>query len=174
MVDPRCPQCSARVPAGADWCSLCYASLKAPPAPARTLERVTPAYASAAPSPAYDPLTAPIAAFDELAELAAAAPTVGAAAHPAEQADASTATGTHRKPVCWPCPRCEAQVPIESDACETCGAGFLDAAQEEVRLPLIGKASDLEGAKKAWVIIGGASALIAAYFIFVAIIGLLF
>ena len=173
MVDPRCPQCSARVPAGADWCSLCYASLKAPPAPARTLERATPAYASATPSQDYDPLTVPIAAFDELAQLAGAAPTVGAAAL-TEQAGASAATGKRHKSVCWPCPRCEAQVPIEFDACETCGAGFLDAAQEEVRLPLIGKASDLEGAKKAWVIVGGASALIAAYFIFVAIIGLLF
>ena len=172
MVDPRCPQCSARVPAGADWCSLCYASLKAPE-PARTPDRVAPAYASAAPSQAYDPLTAPMAALDELSQLAATA-SGGAPSAPAQRADAGAATGTHRKAVCWPCRSCEAQVPIELDACEVCGAGFLNAASEEVRLPLIGKASDLEGAKKAWVIIGGATGLIAAYFLVVAIIGLIF
>ena len=31
--DLRCPRCGALAPAGAQWCSLCYASLGGPPAP---------------------------------------------------------------------------------------------------------------------------------------------
>jgi hypothetical protein len=32
--DLRCPQCSAHVSPGADWCTLCFADLRVPPVPA--------------------------------------------------------------------------------------------------------------------------------------------
>lgn len=32
-ADLRCPQCSAHVRAGSDWCTLCYADLRPAPAP---------------------------------------------------------------------------------------------------------------------------------------------
>lgn len=31
--DLRCPQCSAHVSSGADWCTLCFADLRVPPVP---------------------------------------------------------------------------------------------------------------------------------------------
>jgi hypothetical protein len=31
--DLRCPECSAHVPPGADWCALCFADLRPPPPP---------------------------------------------------------------------------------------------------------------------------------------------
>jgi ribosomal protein L40E len=183
MVDPRCPNCSARVPADADWCSLCYASLRVQPAPAQVAEQPAPAYAV---SVAYDPLTAPVSLLAELSELAGDASPVPvrtgrhAARHAAPQA--APQTGHHAAPpaaylapraATWPCRKCTAEVPMEQDSCPVCGGGFLDAGEISVRLPLIGDAKTLEGSKKAWVIVGGAFAIIVAFLAFAMVIGLL-
>jgi RNA polymerase subunit RPABC4/transcription elongation factor Spt4 len=191
MVDPRCPNCSARVPADADWCSLCYASLRAQPAPAQVAEQPAPAYAA---SVAYDPLTAPASLLAELSELAGDASPVPvrtgrhAARHAAPQTGHQTGhpAGDQAGPpaaypaaylapraATWPCRKCTAEVPMEQDSCPVCGGGFLDAGEISVRLPLIGDAKTLEGSKKAWVIVGGAFAIIIAFLAFAMVIGLL-
>ncbi|MCU1675491.1 MAG: hypothetical protein JWM93_249 [Frankiales bacterium] len=172
MVDPRCPQCSARVPADADWCSLCYTSLRAAPAPApapapspaasppvAVAQRQIPSYASAGPSSAYDPLNAPLAALAELAGTADAAVAAGTA---------GTAAAA------WPCPTCDTAVAIERDECPICGGRFLNGAAGEIRLPLVGSAHELSPSKKAWIMVGGAAAVTATFLILATVIGLIF
>ncbi|MDQ1715877.1 MAG: hypothetical protein QOC60_1822 [Frankiaceae bacterium] len=172
MVDPRCPNCSARVPADADWCSLCYASLRAQPAPAQFADQPAPAYADQpapayAASVAYDPLTAPASLLAELSELAGAPAPVQrrTGRHAARQATPSAVT--------WPCRACTAEVPMDEDNCPVCGGGFLDTGEPSLRLPLIGDAKSLEGGKKAWVIVGGALAIIVSFLAIAGVIGLL-
>jgi hypothetical protein len=63
-------------------------------------------------------------------------------------------------------------VPIELDACDVCGARFLNDAQDDLRLPLIGSAKDLDSGKKAWIMVGGAVGIIATFLIVALLIGL--
>jgi hypothetical protein len=157
MADPRCPNCSARVPADADWCSLCYASLRVQPAPAPAPRHAAPVYAPSAPSApsAYDPLFSPIATLSDLA-----APE----AEPAAAAAPREAT--------WPCRLCAAAVPIEFAACGVCGASFLGTGDVELRLPLVGSVKDLTGTRKLWIMIGGSVGIIAAFLLVAFLIGL--
>ena len=166
MVDSRCPNCSARVPAEADWCSLCYASLRVqvaapepqfvPPAdPAFT--PAAPAYAAAGPTTAYNPLTAPIATL---------APPAGPAAPTADIAGEPRAT--------WPCGRCESAVPIELDTCDSCGASFLHSGDADLRLPLIGNLKDIDSGKKAWIMVGGSLGLIVVFLLVSFVLSLVF
>lgn len=121
----------------ADWCSLCFAVLRAPaPAP----EPVDAGgYELAAPFPgvqprhaAPDPLTAPLldVVLPELA-LAAPAPVVPAAVAP-EVADG-------REPR-WPCTACGTSNPFSASACSVCGSGFLASASTTPKLvlPVVG------------------------------------
>ena len=46
----------------------------------------------------------------------------------------------------WPCPSCGAQVAMDLDACESCGAGFLAGASStavSVKLPVVGDVNRL-------------------------------
>ncbi|MDQ1679368.1 MAG: hypothetical protein QOI42_227 [Frankiaceae bacterium] len=171
MDELRCPSCSARVSADAEWCSLCYTSLRAAPAPAPAFAQSSVAGAAPA-APAYpvtpDPLTAPLAELTELA-YAASAPADPAAAPPARDVDSpQQATPT------WPCRRCGDMVPMESDVCPACGAGFLEGQADDLRLPLVGKAADLDSGKKAWIMVGGAIGIIAVFLVIAGILSLLF
>lgn len=56
----RCPKCTAILPQGAQWCSLCYADLRQPVAPAP----VDPVPVAAAPGPGVGPVSAEGAAPD--------------------------------------------------------------------------------------------------------------
>ena len=180
MVDPRCPSCSARVPADADWCGLCYASLRVQPAPAQFVGQPARAYASTAD---FDPLSAPASALAELSELAAEAPmpaTTGryarrqAAAQAAAQSTLRLAPPSDPATATWPCRKCSAQVPLDHANCPVCGGGFLDSAEVQLRLPLIGNPADLEGGKKAMVMVGGAFAIIVAFLAIATLIGQVF
>jgi ribosomal protein L40E len=164
MDQPRCPSCLARVPADADWCSLCYTSLRATPAPAHVAYApAADALTTAVPAaPAYpigpDPLTAP------LAQLAEQAPPVYATVGEPVQ---------ERLPT-WPCRRCGALVPMESDACLDCGAGFLEGQADDIRLPLLGRATEFDSGKKAWIMVGGAVGIVAAFLVIAGILSLVF
>ena len=108
MSVDRCPSCAATVPAGAPWCTLCWAPLRQPepePAPV-TVPATVPASAGAEQPTAIDPLTAPLPAFE-------AAP---------EAAPATSATHA----VGWPCVTCNISVPIDDDECPNCGRRFLE------------------------------------------------
>lgn len=82
-TDLRCPRCDAHVPAGASWCSLCYADLRpaavAPAAAAETL--VEPLVEPLAAEPPAEPLVTPLAAPAPRGKHARrAAPAAGGAA----------------------------------------------------------------------------------------------
>jgi hypothetical protein len=152
VSDVRCPACGASAPAGAQWCSLCFADLRpaaarepvrepvtVPETPAAELaaEPTAPEAGPAAPEarPAatrVDPLTDPLFMLtaDPIVTLpvAVAEPSRGKHAAPAEDK------------LKWPCPKCGEQVPISLDSCESCGAGFLAGAttRPSTRLPIVG------------------------------------
>jgi hypothetical protein len=65
-------------------------------------------------------------------------------------------------------------VPMDSDACPACGAGFLEGQADDLRLPLVGKAADLDSGKKAWIMVGGAIGIIAVFLVIAGILSLLF
>jgi hypothetical protein len=78
--DLRCPQCSAHVPPGADWCALCFADLRSPaepePAAAPALAPVEPAPAhESAAEQAADPEQYPVANESGGGKHARSAPT---------------------------------------------------------------------------------------------------
>jgi len=155
MVDQRCPKCASRVPADAEWCSLCYTSLRVQPAPAVAL-RPEPAFA-AGQAGAYDPL------FSPLAPDASAAPE----AVPTEQPGA-----TVPRAATWPCRQCQSSVAIELDACPVCGGAFLTDTDVDLRLPIVGSTRNMTTAHKAWIMIGGSFVIIAVFLVIAFVIGL--
>lgn len=156
--DLRCPQCSARVSADAEWCTLCYASLRvaAPPAPVEpdlsAWPRDLPG-SEPAPQAAYDPLTSPLAALGVPATPMAptsygvdtATPAVPAAPAPAQPPAPS-----------WPCRNCGESVSLDLDSCVRCGTRFLAGADDDLRLPVVGKVTDMDPAVRGWIMVGGA------------------
>ena len=172
MDELRCPGCSARVSADADWCTLCFARLRAEPvapvsAPvsyAAASSVHTDRASAAPPVSAYDPLTAPLAALAELAGTTA--PPDAASTHSdltVTEAGAAAAT--------WPCHRCEARVSIDLDACHVCGGPFL-LNDSDLHIPLIGDATQIDTAKKVWIMVGGALGIMAVLTILALLVGL--
>ena len=161
MSVDRCPSCAAAVPAGAPWCTLCWAPLRKP-------------------EPEPEPQPAP-----ELAPQPAAAVVV-----PAQPSDSdvltatatSTATATTTatanlatQPVGWPCVNCNISIPIEHDDCPDCGRRFLDEPLGENaglvdRLPVY---MDKKGFNAA-VIVAGSFGLTVLLVAFLALLGLFF
>lgn len=113
----RCPDCGARNPEAADWCSQCYRPLgesaAAPPA-----ARETPP--------------------DERQAAMTAAPAAGRGEGGATtEARTSDRTGRFRRvegELEWRCVRCDMWNAIDADPCPTCGASLtttIDAEREE-------------------------------------------
>jgi RNA polymerase subunit RPABC4/transcription elongation factor Spt4 len=149
----RCPHCAALVHGDSAWCSLCYADLRPAPQPS-ALPAPQP---SALPAPqqpvppqtgAFDPLTAPLGL---LAGVAGSEPAVAAVAT-AESATASSEA--------WPCLHCGVRVPLEENACPSCGTGFLEGAiPGEATLGRLGNAAASKQTK-AFIMIGGSVGLL--------------
>jgi hypothetical protein len=55
----------------------------------------------------------------------------------------------------WPCPQCDAQVPISLDFCDSCGGAFLASAKSRpsTRLPVVGDVQRLSTGQR-WAMIG--------------------
>jgi ribosomal protein L37E len=139
VSDVRCRACGAAVPAGADWCSLCFADLREP-APVR--EPVSVAAESVAEAALPAPL--PAAPPRPAANLLDVAPRHAAEPDDSDETAAGAvgadAAGPAANQATWPCQRCGEQVPMALDTCSACGAGFLSAASTtiEMRLPVVG------------------------------------
>ena len=87
-ADLRCPQCSAHVRAGSDWCTLCYADLRPAPAPAPAAPEPV---AAAAPEPEPVPEQVPAGVDTPGVDAAPVAPRRGKhAKHAARPSTAET------------------------------------------------------------------------------------
>jgi hypothetical protein len=179
MTGSRCPACGAATPETVPWCSLCYADLRPVPAAAVPATRnvasvdVPPAAPDTLGDAAQDPLTAPISTLlsppTELTPPAAATapePSPAAAEALPGLVDAQLASAT------WPCARCGAKVPLLSDACNECGAGFLNGAipPPTMSLPIVGDVQRLSKVQRFGLAAGLAVAIVAV-FLLVATIG---
>jgi predicted amidophosphoribosyltransferase len=101
----RCPDCSASVRPGTQWCSLCFRDLR-------------PA--------AHEPVTqtAAVAQAEQPNTVPAAVP-VGGPALPSRAPDAPGTGLVSGSGAGWPCDQCETVVPLDLAACPDCGAPFL-------------------------------------------------
>lgn len=127
----RCRACAAVLPANAQWCSLCYADVNAPAA------RRAPAHATVTPAPSWQTPLPDIVA----PSTAVSSTPVADATLPAATPDVADSAGAPaRAEQTWPCPRCGERVPMSSDSCTACGAGFLTGATPvlSARLPVVG------------------------------------
>jgi hypothetical protein len=107
----QCPGCGAAVRPKESWCSLCYRDLR-PAKPAVSAPAEVAGTAGAL-------IKTNLMDADVLtAELSAAIPRPTAAA-----SDESLPDG--ERPKTWPC-ACGEAVPIDADACPTCGRAFLN------------------------------------------------
>ncbi|MEX0833924.1 MAG: hypothetical protein WD276_08685 [Actinomycetota bacterium] len=128
IEEKRCPNCGAMVVEGAEWCSLCYTSLKEPepepqpePEPAQVAE---PEIAS--------PLVPP--------PLSEARTDAGTAAPGDANAktDVNGKAGEKKKvEAVWACPVCEEENSFDMDACRVCGTPFGKLFEEKEPEPLI-------------------------------------
>jgi hypothetical protein len=182
MSDGRCRACGAAVAPNAAWCSLCFADLR-PPAPepvrepaavAAVAQPTVPAQPLAAQPLAAQPLAAqPLAAPPLAAQPLAAQPLAAPPVSPVDPTDVDAAVDADSvaAPIAidpadplglsvpagpsptWPCPRCGHSVPIELDACNECGAGFLSgaAATKSVRLPMVGDVTRMSSGQRMFV-----------------------
>jgi hypothetical protein len=162
MSDGRCRACGAAVAPNAAWCSLCFADLR-PPAPepvrepaavAAVAQPTVPAQPLAAQPLAAQPLAAPPVSPVDPTDVDAAVDADSVAApiaiDPADPLGLSVPAGPSPT---WPCPRCGHSVPIELDACNECGAGFLSgaAATKSVRLPMVGDVTRMSSGQRMFV-----------------------
>jgi ribosomal protein L40E len=158
----RCPACAARVPAGADWCGLCYADLRpAPPAPA-PVERP-------------DPLTAPLPAVEAALDLDPIDVDVREPLTVGAPAPAGRRTGRHRAASAapgWPCLRCDAHNDVADDVCAQCGAGFLSGVETaELVVPGLGPTSRIEKTHKVALVVGGTVVVMALLLVIAMLLG---
>ena len=132
MTTDRCPACNAAVPASAEWCTLCYAVLRAP-------EPVSAHVSAPAPGPVLpvspvSPLAAQDPLFDEGfldTPLSKAPPVAGAEAKG------------------WPCLGCGALVLLADNACSQCGRPFLPSDEmPSLALPGVGDLSRMDRGQK--------------------------
>jgi hypothetical protein len=127
VTPDRCPACNAAVTASAQWCTLCYASLRVP----ETVPQTVPA--EAAPVPVAPPYSAPLPPD----------PILDAPILDAPVFQAPPVVGTEAKG--WPCLGCGAMVPIEDNACSQCGRPFLPSDDgPSLALPGIGDLSRMD------------------------------
>ncbi|MEX0991841.1 MAG: Ran-binding zinc finger domain-containing protein [Actinomycetota bacterium] len=126
-TEGRCPNCGALVSPDAEWCNLCFASLKVPEA-----EVPDPTQAAAGPSPSD---TGPASAADLVTievdieevddteppapEPAVAGPAPGSQIAEREAAEEEAAAST-----VWQCPVCDEENPLEANTCMMCGTPF--------------------------------------------------
>lgn len=146
MPADRCPRCGAVVKPGADWCTLCYADLRPPPAPVvRPSPAVAPRPAGAQTGAALAlselvdgdvPLSVRLGVGDSV-RLGAG----DTALAPADAVDA-------RPRPFWPCPSCGTQNDIDANACTECGAGFLVGAVASATYEKVPGADRLRTASK--------------------------
>lgn len=106
----RCPSCGARNADSAEWCTQCYAPLRAPSAPDPAPPTTPDAVPGTRPEPG--PTAAAPAATDARAQDAAATTT-------ADDRFRRTAEG-----IDWRCEVCDTWNPIERTTCVTCQAPF--------------------------------------------------
>jgi len=193
VTPDRCPACGAACRPDAQWCSLCYADFRPPPAihqqpyeaaaPSAPLMPSSPMSASPA-----DPLTAPLALLTRSSERAATAGEpprrLGRHAAPAEEepddarepgpdADAD-ADGTGPT---WPSAACSTATPMTRSACDGCGSPFLaglDADRPSVRLPRIGELTEASRPMRWGVAVAGAVVAMAVLIGLLTVVGLLF
>lgn len=121
-----CPSCRASVRQDAEWCSLCFAVLRAPAVPAVPVEPAVPVQggpaAAAAPAVPVVP-EIPLQALAARAAVPAPVPVASAGEEPT-----------------WPCTSCGAGNPFSAQQCRVCGSGFLAAASTlpTLVLPVVG------------------------------------
>ena len=129
MTSDRCPSCNAAVPAGAEWCTLCYAVLRAP-------ERVT------VPAPVPVPAIAEYGASS--VDIARLAP------DPILDAPVAVAAPVARaKPAGWPCLGCGAVNSMDDDTCSGCARPFLPTdTAPSIALPVVGDLGRLDRAQR--------------------------
>lgn len=124
MTTDQCPACNAAVTASAQWCTLCYADLRAPEPVSAHVSAAVPAAASTPASPA-----SPVLALDPILD-----PPVSKAP-PVARAEAQG----------WPCLSCGALVPLADNACSQCGRPFLPTDEmPSLALPGIGDVSRMD------------------------------
>lgn len=152
-----CPSCRAAVRFDAEWCTLCFAVLRAPdPAPAPEPLPEPPAVelftALAQPtpgdvSPVGDPLTAPLGEL--VPDARAPEP---AHAGPAGEAPEPT----------WPCTACGTANPLAASRCGACGTAFLGSASSTPSLvvPGLGDLGALSRGQRALAAVVAALALV--------------
>lgn len=126
-----CPSCGAALRPGSPWCTLCYTDLRPKPAGATNPGAPGGVPTTAPPNAAYgqaapDPLTQPLIDFIPLPEERPATAT-----SPVRR---SSVLGT------WPCTACGSPNPLETQTCQTCGAGFLAGSvpRPSYVLPIVG------------------------------------
>jgi ribosomal protein L40E len=124
VSDDRCRACGAALAPEAGWCSLCFTEVRQP-AP------IEPPVQEAVTLPAVELpvlVTVPPTALTE-----ADAPVVASA-------EAVNKPARHRAEATWPCPQCEARVPMSLDTCEECGGQFLSGAVSSLTtsFPIVG------------------------------------
>ena len=122
MTTDRCPACNAAVPAGAEWCTLCYTVLRVretvPAAPAVAVARPAAPVTLSASLPPDPILDAPV----DRAPAVARVPADG-----------------------WPCLGCGALVPLADNACSQCGRPFLPTDDRpSLALPGVGDLGRME------------------------------
>ena len=126
-----CPSCGAAARSDAQWCTLCFASFRAPEPVVEALP-AEPALLVAA-EPAPEP-----------------AVTVPIAAAPADLTQ-----------VTWPCATCGAANPMLQLSCGTCGYGFLGReSAPKLVLPLVGDLFAMSRRQRLGVAAGAVAALL--------------
>lgn len=131
----RCSSCGAVVYEGAEWCGLCFASLRSGGSEGRGASREEgpdDRTGHQPPQPAEPVATRGTATVAERAEGSVDA--LGEPSfEPSGEAPASEAV--------WPCTVCGARNPIELDACATCGTSLRSLFDEQRDRPRIEPAS---------------------------------
>ncbi len=127
-TEGRCPNCGALVSPDADWCNLCFASLRDPrpeaPAPDGA-EAAEPEPPETGPASAADLVTIEVDIEEvEEAEPAVPEPAVAGPAPGSEIAEREAAEEEAAASTVWQCPVCDEENPLEANTCTMCGTPF--------------------------------------------------
>lgn len=128
----RCPACSGAVPAGAAWCTQCWADL-------RPATEVT-----TGPGPQPAPVLPQAQAETEVPAPDTAGPQAPGVVAPPDRPT-------------WPCTSCGTLTPLADDACAGCGAGFLAPLHEDgpvLVLPVVGDVARLRAGQRTAIAVG--------------------
>jgi hypothetical protein len=137
----RCSSCGAAVYEGAEWCGLCFASLKPGGSEGRGAGRDQRSDQRSGHRPS--PPTDPVAEGGTTAAQEPAQSSVTALGVPEAEASATEAPAIEAPAAeaVWPCSVCGARNPIELDACATCGTSLRSLFDEQRDRPRIEPAS---------------------------------